>query len=510
MRRTPHAFGSCYRSLANALRTVQIVRLKTILANLQKQRPLRLLIFRPYAISLVAAGSALVPVQAQRTAPPAPDTIAAAPQAPAQFRGLPAWSASNYVTGTSRYRVLLASALGGATLDAAPSAASMNIACKIGNRTLQPPPSPVIAPVGSGTSDFAVIVLPASAASADCAQRWDYSPIGIWSGLSFDQPHSGPSLPRALRVLVDDSVITPARATAERAHSVNGDHWATSRSQLRYLYPMAALRPHEDGTPRRITIEVWSDSGATMLSVPDADLRNQALDYAVWRVATASQGTRVIPFSLRHAAAQGLIQSGSNTARESLRDASLRLAPRLHETAVDTMQNIDVAALLLAEAALDAGDTPAATAMVRIATKRSECVEAAAGSSEALRAVVSRVRGLPCSPVNTPLAFVTGLLFPGGGYFSSGSRAKGIVSLGIVSSALLTAAQFNSGANTKYAEYQGSRDYNAVPRLYQESVNQRGQARTWLVASAALWVGDALLAAVESHVRNALIDRQKL
>jgi hypothetical protein len=419
---------------------------------------------------------------------------------------------SVFTTSTRDYRLLVASALSGAVLDAADVNLMMRAVCKEEGQSQTPPPSPDSAFVSLGADYFTVVVVPSSTTAAECAQRWDSDRLSIWRGLSFGQSHEGaPTWPRSIRFMADDSVVEPVRAIAHQAHSVRNGSWEHSRSQLRYYYPMKALSPRADGKARRLSVEVWDESGRpSTVIISDAAVQRMVVDYALWRIATSTPRNRTVQFAPRHQAASAMLQPIGVVAHESLRDAALRLSPHVVETSTEATDGVDVTSLLMGEADLAAGDVPAAKSMIRAAWERSECVEAPAGSSEQLRELVTIIRGLPCSPKETQRAFATGLLLPGGGHFVNANRAGGFAFMGIVGGALATALRTNAAASSRLAAYQASRDYYEAPRLYEETTALRAQTRTWLAAGVALWLSDAFLAALEGHVRNALIDRQKL
>ena len=476
-----------------------------------RSNPHRLWITAVFAMSVGLPPNA----SAQQGRPALPDTTVVVPAHGPRFPGVPVSAASAYRgSPPESYRVLLSSALAGAALDSLSTISTMWAACKRVDQPLAPPQggTDTASPRNDGRY-FVVVVLPISLTVDECSYIWNHQPLAIWRGVSYlDVPRTPLPTPRAVRLIVDDSIVAPAIASVQDADEWDGRSWGRSRSQLRYYYPMELLGARSDGTPRRMRVEVFSDTAMTTLHIPDSVMARNVVDYAIWRLATIStdSGQTVATIEPRLPVGPMLRNAVSRSARTSLRGgALLSYAIFAAPAATSADKDIDIATLLIAQGALTSGDVTSAKALVRMTAARRECVVAPSGVSVELRAIVAASQ-VPCRSLNATKVFGAGLLIPGGGHFASKRPVLGLAASGAIATVLGFAMNTNANAHQRYATYSASQDFFMSPGLYREATDLRQQARVLAFAGAALWAADAVMAAFQARARNGVIAAGRL
>jgi len=464
----------------------------------------------PCALAFCAATS----VRAQSAAPPAPDTTpirgAGAPRNLQTLRRPAAVVATDAL-----WRVLVAASPTAAALDAIDAVDTLRRSCS-GARSAGAPPAYASDAVAIDGSYLVVVAVPRSTAAAGtCESRWNAETTSMWRALSFGGPlEAGQPVPKSLRLLVDGAEVKPARAVARPAYELRGGAWQTISSQLRYYYPMAALAPSARRSRRMITVQLWDASGAMVSSLEllSTDVQRLWYQYDAWRIATSTGTQRALALEPRHGVPKDVRDALDLAGRGQVDSAAFSAVERLAAARTLTVDAYadDVAAMLVAEALFQHGDTAAARRTIAGVRDERRCLSAPAGASAPLVAATRGELRSGCTAHNPLGTLATGIVVPGGGHFFGGDRIVGALAVGALSSVFISAHSSDAAASRTYARYQASRSDVETPVLFQQATSQRAAARSRAQLGVTLWAADAVLAAIMTTVKNHVVTNGRL
>jgi hypothetical protein len=449
-------------------------------------------------------------------APPPPDTLPiAAEGTPEYLRSLRSVPGPVVIAERS-YRVLVAAAPTAATLDEIDALDTLARACAAGTRRSDRPPGYSTDGVAiDGTKYLVVVATHASAVGGDsCEARWNAGAPSIWRAISFGGfGDARIPMPRSLRLLVDGVEIRPSRAVARPAFELRNGTWTRVASQLRYYYPMSVIAPTARSSRRTITVQLWDARGsASSFELLSTDVQRLRFEYDAWRLATTPGKTQPVRLAPRHSVSGEVRDALELAARGETSAAALRASEHLALTGAGRSDeySADVAAMLVAEALFQLGDTAAARGTVADVGSQRSCLSAPSGASLQVSAATSRRARASCvarSPLST---LALGFVVPGGGHMLQGNRVIGGVALAVLTGVFVSAYSTEASAKDIYARYEGSRSASEAIVLFQQANAQRAAARARARVGVALWGADAALAAIITSARNHVVSHGRL
>jgi hypothetical protein len=454
------------------------------------------------------------------TRPLPPDTVALAASAaspPVYLRTLGQLPSAYVSAADPQFRVVMAPAPIAAALDTLAAVDVMGRMCKGAPSLDQAPAGLPPEPVALDAERYLVlVVVPGSYTRRICEQDWNATALSIWRGLAFnDTTLARLSPPGALSLTIDGVAIPAVASVARPAFERRNNGWARVGDQLRYYYDMAVLAPRRDGRPHVIEVAVWLEGGRARVLSPAAEVARMSSDqFVVWRLATDPRhgGESSVTLTPKHPIIGGIRSALAEAAGGRLEMGAMKAvewlgaAPRQRDGSAEGT----VAKLLVAEAMVQRGDSDVAAAFVADAQRSHPCLVPPAGASPAVLRLATTLRSEPsCREYDPRAAFRRGLLLPGLGHAVQNERRAALTAGGIVAGVFVRALVLNAEGNRRYAEYQASTDYGLAPQLHSEAASVRSRARTAFLAGIGLWVGDAILAALQARTHNEMVARDR-
>jgi hypothetical protein len=297
-----------------------------------------------------------------------------------------------------------------------------------------------------------------------------------------------------------------------------------STDQIRLYIPFDAIEPTPTGDMPHTELMIWTKAGGEPdhIPLPSNIMHTLWWDYLRWRAQRLAVRDRVTT-TTAPADRRKLVRvpnpsdAGLKAAQRDQRDgrdadATKLILERLTDTTLTTNDR-RIALMTLANTFQVDDDQPSAAFVANELTAMDPC--ALSGSSlsstthvdndayTSLRntgALLDHTRpGVRCTSVRPGITFLHGLLFPGGGQYSTWSRLIGLSGTALTLTLAYTSYNFVQSANNWYSRYQADLSGYA-PRKFTTAVSQRNNATSTAIAAGVIWIGGAIEAEWQERV----------
>lgn len=297
--------------------------------------------------------------------------------------------------------------------------------------------------------------------------------------------------------------------------------------QIRLYIPFDAIEPTPTGDMPHTELMIWTKAGGEPdhIPLPSDIMHTLWWDYLRWRaqrLVVRDAATSSMPEADRRKLVRVPTPSdtGLRTAQRRQRaghdaDAAKIILERLTEPKLSANDR-RIALMTLANTFQMDDDQPSAAFVASELTAMDPC--ALSGSSLNIKtpvendaytslrntgALLDHTRpGVRCTSVRPGLTFLRGLMFPGGGQFTTWSRLVGLSGAALTLTMAYTSYDLLQSANSWYAKYQVNHSGYA-PRQFTTAVSQRNNASNVAIATAVVWIGGAIEAEVQERVHAA-------
>ena len=297
-----------------------------------------------------------------------------------------------------------------------------------------------------------------------------------------------------------------------------------STDQIRLYIPFDAIEPTPTGDMPHTELMIWTKAGGEPdhIPLPSNIMHTLWWDYLRWRAQRLAVRDRVTT-TTAPADRRKLVRvpnpsdAGLKAAQRDQRDgrdadATKLILERLTDTTLTTNDR-RIALMTLANTFQVDDDQPSAAFVANELTAMDPCALSGSSLSATTRvendaytslrntgALLDHTRpGVRCTSVKPGVTFLHGLLFPGGGQFSTWSKLIGLSGTALTLTLAYTSYSFVQSANDWYRRYQVDLSGYA-PRKFTIAVSQRNNATNTAIGVGVLWIGGAIEAEIQERV----------
>ncbi|MGH7654591.1 MAG: hypothetical protein ACREN6_08010, partial [Gemmatimonadaceae bacterium] len=297
--------------------------------------------------------------------------------------------------------------------------------------------------------------------------------------------------------------------------------------QIRLYIPFDAIEPTPTGDMPHTELMIWTKAGGEPdhIPLPGNIMHTLWWDYLRWRaerLAVRDRVTIATPPAERRKLVRVPVPSDAGLRSAGIRqlgghdaDAAKIILERLTDPKLSANDR-RIALMTLANTFQMDDDQPSAVFVASELTAMDPC--ALSGSSLSIKAPIENDAytslrntgalldhtrpGVRCTSVRPGLTFLRGLMFPGGGQYSTWSRLVGLSGAALTLAMAYTSYDLLQSANSWYAKYQVNLSGYA-PRQFTTAVSQRNNASNMAIAVAVVWIGGAVEAEWQERVHAA-------
>ncbi|HXD23640.1 MAG TPA: hypothetical protein VN613_09805 [Gemmatimonadaceae bacterium] len=297
--------------------------------------------------------------------------------------------------------------------------------------------------------------------------------------------------------------------------------------QIRLYIPFDAIQPTLTGDMPHVELMIWTKAGGEPdhIPLPSNIMHTLWWDNLRWRaqrLLVRDRVTTTTPPELRRKLVRVPVPSDTGLRSAGIRqlgghdaDAAKMIIERIADGKL-SVNDRRIALMTLANTFQVDDDQPSAAFVANELTAMDPC--ALSGSSlpskdkiendayTSLRstgALLDHTRpGVRCTSERFGVTFLRGLVFPGGGQYTTWSHLVGLSTTALTITMAYTSYDYLHSANNWYKQYQADASGYA-PRKFTTAVSQRNNASNLVYATVGVWVGSAIEAEIQERVHAA-------